>query len=126
MGFLSKYQPHILGLMRIVLGLLFLEHGTAKLLHFPHLAMFDNLIPILVVAGAIELVGGAMIALGLFSRIVAFICSGEMAIAYWLGHVARSGSFFPVINGGEAAILFCFAFLYLAAAGPGSWAVNES
>jgi len=89
-----------------VAGLLFLEHGVQK------------------IAGWIELIGGALILLGLFSRIVAFICSGEMAVAYWMVHVTKGG-LFPAVNGDDAAILFCFVFLYLAAAGPGPWAVNQ-
>jgi putative oxidoreductase len=125
MSFLDKYQPQLLSILRIVAGLLFLEHGTSKLLGFPHNAMFDHLIPLIVVAGVIELVGGALITLGLFSRIAAFIASGEMAVAYWLGHVARSGSLLPAVNEGGEAILFCFIFLYIAAAGPGPWAVNR-
>jgi putative oxidoreductase len=125
MTFLDKYSPMLLSILRIVAGLLFLEHGTSKLLGFPHNAMFDHLIPILVVAGAIELVGGALITIGLFSRFAAFIASGEMAVAYWLGHVARSGSLLPAMNEGGEAILFCFVFLYIAAAGPGPWSVNQ-
>ena len=79
-----------------------------------------NFIPVIMAAACIELVGGALIALGIFTRIAAFICSGEMAIAYWIGHFARGG-FFPAVNGGDAAILFCFVFLFIAAAGPGPW-----
>ena len=125
MTFLDKYSPMLLSILRIVAGLLFLEHGTSKLLGFPHNAMFDHLIPILMVAGVIELVGGALITIGLFSRFAAFIASGEMAVAYWLGHVARSGSLLPAVNEGGEAILYCFIFLYIAAAGPGPWAVNR-
>jgi putative oxidoreductase len=125
MAFLSKYEPYLLSILRIVAGLLFLEHGTSKLLHFPHVAMFDHLIPILFVAGVIELVGGALVAVGLFTRVAAIICSGEMAVAYWLGHFARGG-FFPAVNGGDAAILFCFVFLFIAAAGPGPFALSRS
>lgn len=124
MTFLDRYSPQLLGVLRIVAGLLFLEHGTSKLLGFPHVAMFDHLPPLLLAAGIIELVGGVLIVLGLFSRIAAFIGSGEMAVAYWIYHVPHGGPF-PVLNGGEAAILYCFAFLYLAAAGPGPWAINR-
>jgi putative oxidoreductase len=124
MNFLDKYAPMLLGLLRIVAGVLFLEHGASKLLGFPHNAMFDHLTPMFVVAGTIELVGGALIALGLFARVAAFIASGEMAVAYWMVHVPTGGPF-PVLNGGDAAILFCFVFLYIAAAGPGAWAVNR-
>jgi putative oxidoreductase len=125
MGFLSKYSPQILGVLRIVVGLLFLEHGTAKLLHFPLVPMFANgaLPPLILASGIIELVGGALVALGLFSRIAAFVCSGQMAVAYFMVHFANG--FFPVLNGGELAIVYCFLFLYLAAAGPGAFAVND-
>ena len=123
MTFLDRYSPQLLSVLRIVAGLVYLEHGTSKLLGFPHVVMFDHLPPLLLAAGIIELVGGALIVLGLFSRIAAFIASGEMAAAYWMYHVPHGG-LFPALNGGDAAILFCFAFLYLAAAGPGPWAIN--
>ena len=125
MGFLSKYSPQILGVLRIVVGLLFLEHGLAKLVHFPPVPMFANgpLSPMLLASGIIELVGGALVALGLFSRIAAFICSGQMAVAYFMVHLP--GGFFPILNGGELAIVYCFTFLYLAAAGPGAFAIND-
>src|SRR5579863_2549488 len=103
MTFLDKWQPQILAALRIMTGLLFLEHGTAKLLHFPHVAMFDgSLPPILLVTGAMELVGGALVTLGLFSRIVAFILSGEMAVGYFMAHAPKG--FFPLLNLGEPAI----------------------
>lgn len=125
MTFLQKYRPQLLSILRFVSGLLFLEHGMAKLLHFPHVPMFDNLKvgSILWIAGVIELVGGALVTVGLFTRYAAFIMSGEMAAAYFLYH-ARMG-FYPVLNQGEAAILFCFVFLYIAAAGPGPWSVDR-
>jgi putative oxidoreductase len=124
MGFLDKWQPQILAALRVVTGLLFLEHGSAKLLHFPHIAMFDGkLPPLILAAGVLELVGGALVTLGLFSRIVAFILSGEMAFAYFMAHAPKS--FFPALNQGEPAILLCFIFLYLAAAGPGAFAINR-
>lgn len=124
MGFLDKWQPQLLSVLRIVSGLLFLEHGTSKLLHFPHVAMFDGKLPVLImIAGAIELVGGALVTVGLFTRYAAFIMSGEMAVAYFMAHAPKS--FFPAINGGEDAILLCFVFLYIAAAGPGPWSLNK-
>ncbi|HVW75098.1 MAG TPA: DoxX family protein [Rhizomicrobium sp.] len=123
MGFLSKYSPQILGVARIVVGLLFLEHGLMKIVGFPAPMGHGALPPMLMAAGIIELVGGALVALGLFSRIAAFICSGEMAFAYFIGHFPRG--LYPAMNGGDAAILFCFIFLYLAAAGPGSFAIND-
>ncbi len=131
MSFLDRHAALLLSVLRIVAGLLFLEHGCQKLLGFPPLSpemaamhVPDTFKLVLMAAGAIELVGGALITLGLFSRVAAFICSGEMAIAYWIGHFPRGG-FFPAVNGGDAAILFCFVFLYLAAAGPGPLALNR-
>lgn len=122
MGFLSKYSSPILGILRIVVGLLFLEHGLVKILGFPA-PMGGHLPPLIAAAGIIELVGGTMITLGLFSRIAAFITSGEMAFAYFIAHFPKS--LYPSQNGGDAAILFCFIFLYLAAAGPGHFALND-
>lgn len=126
MTFLSKYQPQLLSVLRIVAGLLFIEHGLQKVVGIPPMTMAipPDAATIIMVAGWMELIGGALIILGLFSRIVAFICSGEMAVAYWMVHFAKGGPF-PAVNGGDAAILFCFVFLYLAAAGPGPWAVNQ-
>jgi len=125
MNFLAKWEPQLLTVLRIVAGLLFLEHGLSKWLHFPHVAMLDGpLPPLIMVAGAIELIGGFLITIGLFTRIAAFVCSGEMAIAYWMYHFPKGG-FFPVLNGGEGAILLCFVFLFIAAAGPGPWSVDR-
>jgi putative oxidoreductase len=125
MGFLEKWQPQLLSVLRIMAGLLFLEHGMAKLLHFPHVAMLDNvkLMSLAGVTGVIELVGGALVTIGLFTRYAAFIMSGEMAFAYFMVHAKQS--FFPLLNAGEAAILFCFVFLYIAAAGPGPWSIDR-
>jgi putative oxidoreductase len=122
MGFLDRYSADILGLTRIVVGLCFLEHGTMKLLGFPP-GMQPALLSMGGAAGVIELVAGILIVLGLFSRVAAFIASGEMAFAYFLVHFPRG--FFPALNGGDGAILFCFIFLYLAAAGPGKFALNN-
>jgi putative oxidoreductase len=123
MNFLSRYSSQILGITRIVAGLAFLEHGTTKLLNFPPGTMHPALMSMAGAAGVIEMVAGTLIVLGLFSRCAAFIASGEMAAAYFLAHFPRG--FFPTQNGGDAAILFCFLFLYLAAAGPGAFAVNN-
>ncbi|HEX4304198.1 MAG TPA: DoxX family protein [Rhizomicrobium sp.] len=131
MAWLSKYQPYLLSILRIVSGLLFLEHGMQKILHFPPMpaamasAIPPKMMPIIMAAGFIELIGGALITVGLATRLAAFICAGEMAIAYFMGHMARGG-FFPSLNGGDAAILFCFIFLYIAAAGPGPLAISRS
>lgn len=122
MGFLDKYAFQILGIVRIVSGLAFLEHGTSKIIGFPPGSM-PALMSLSGAAGIIELVAGTLIILGCFSRYAAFIASGEMAFAYFLGHFPRN--FFPTHNGGDAAILFCFIFLYLAAAGPGAFAINK-
>ncbi|MGD0867755.1 MAG: DoxX family protein [Rhizomicrobium sp.] len=124
MTFLAKWEPQLLSVLRIVAGLLFLEHGMSKLFHFPNSPMFDHPLPMfLMAAGAIELVGGFLITIGLFTRVAAFICSGEMAVAYWVAHFKSSP--FPALNGGDAAILFCFVFLFIATAGPGPWSVDR-
>lgn len=124
MDFLGKYSSQILGITRIVAGLAFLEHGTTKFLNFPPGTMHPPITSLSGAGGVIELVAGALILLGLFSRCAAFIASGEMAVAYFVVHI-KNGGFFPTHNGGDAAILFCFIFLYLAAAGPGSFSVNN-
>ena len=120
---LISWTPRMLSVLRIVTGLLFLEHGTGKLLGFPpsdHAAQPFSLIG---VQGALELVGGFLILIGLFTRPVAFVLAGDMAVAYFMAHAPKS--FFPTINGGQLAILFCFVFLYLAFAGGGEWSVDE-
>jgi putative oxidoreductase len=123
MAFLSKYSPQIRGVLRIIVGLLFLEHGLMKIVGFPAPMGTGPLSPMILAAGTIELVAGTLIVLGFFSRIAAFIASGEMAFAYFIAHFPRN--FYPAQNGGDAAILFCFLFLYMAAAGPGAFAVND-
>lgn len=124
--FLSPWTPQLLALLRIVSAYLFLQHGTAKLLGVPHVAMFDNLdlFSLIGLAGVLELAGGVLLLVGLFSRPVAFVLSGEMAFAYFIGHASQGTPHLPLLNGGESAVLFCFLFLYLAAAGPGAWAVD--
>jgi putative oxidoreductase len=123
MGFLSRYSPQILGITRIVVGLLFLEHGLIKLVGFPAPMGVGHLPPMMMAAGVIELVTGVLVAVGFFSRFAAFIASGEMAVAYFIAHFPRG--IYPSQNGGDAAVLFCFIFLYLAAAGPGAFAIND-
>jgi putative oxidoreductase len=120
-----SWGPALHSVLRIVAGLLFLEHGSGKLLGFPAGLPFIDKMPggLLYFTGTIELVGGVLIVLGLFTRPVAFVLSGFMAFAYFLAHYPKS--FFPAINFGEPAVLFCFIFLWLAAAGPGPWAVDR-
>lgn len=119
---LSRWEPQVRALLRIVTGLLFLEHALSKFFAFPVPFPIHPLPPLLIAAGAIELVAGILVTLGLFTRLAAFIASGEMAVAYWMQHAPKS--FWPLANMGEAAILFCFIFLYLAAAGPGAWSID--
>ena len=118
----SRWQPQVLALLRIVTGLLFLEHATQKFFAFPAPFPVHPLPPMLIAAGTIELVAGLLVTLGLFTRLAAFVASGEMAIGYFIGHASKG--FWPAVNGGEGAILFCFIFLYLAAAGPGAWSID--
>ena len=125
MGFLDRFSPPLLSALRIVSGLLFLAHGASKLLGFPPTEMFaqpPEMGSLIWIAGVIELIGGALIAIGLFTRPAAFVCSGQMAAAYFIGHASQAT--YPVQNGGDAAILFCFVFLYIAAAGGGPWSVD--
>ncbi len=120
--FLASLAPRVLSLLRIMSGLLFLEHGTGKFLAFPTLPAVPPSFSMPWWAGLFELVGGLLLTLGLLTRPVAFVLSGVMAVAYWTAHAPRN--FFPVLNGGDAAILFCFVFLYIAFAGPGPWALD--
>ena len=120
---LSAYSPYALAVLRIVVALLFIEHGTMKLFGFPSATPMEvSLFSLIGLAGALELIGGLLVLFGLFTRIAAFVLSGEMAVAYFMAHASQS--FWPIENQGEAAILFCFAFLYLVFAGPGSWSVD--
>lgn len=127
-NFLAAYRPQLLSVFRIITGLLLFQYGVAKLFKFPVLPYFANIPPLIVTAGTLELVLGALLMIGLFSRLSAFILSGEMAAAYFLGHMLKTGTpvWHPLNNGGTAAILFCFACLYLAAAGPGPWSVDAA
>jgi len=121
----ARFAPYLLSVLRIAAALAFLEHGTGKLLGFPAGLPFIDKMPtgLLYFTGTMELVGGALIVLGLFTRPVAFVLSGFMAFAYFMAHFPVS--FFPAINMGEPAVLYCFIFLYLAAAGPGPWAIGR-
>jgi len=123
-AFLEAWTPRILSLVRIVSALIFMEHGTQKWLNFPPLGRpAPELWSMSGFGGALELVLGPLLVLGLFTRPVAFVLSGEMAIAYWRSHAPRN--VFPVLNGGDAAILYCFIFLYLAFAGGGVWSLDR-
>ena len=120
----SAWAPPLLSVLRIVTALIFMAHGTQKLFAFPA-APQSGLPPVgslFWVGGVMELVGGLLILLGLFTRPVAFLLAGEMAVAYWMFHAPRN--FYPVLNGGDASILYCFVFLYLVAAGPGPWSLD--
>jgi putative oxidoreductase len=121
---LVRFSPHALAALRIMAGLLFLAHGTVKLFGWPEVEGMGRvpLASLAGIGGIIEFVGGALIALGLFTRIAAFIASGEMAVAYFLFHAPQG--FYPVANGGDGAILYCFIFLYLLFAGPGSFSLD--
>ena len=121
---LSRWQPQVLAVLRIVAGLLFLEHATSKFFAFPVPFPVHPLPPMLLAAGVIELLAGVLVTIGLFTRIAAFIASGEMAIGYFMMHFPKG--FWPIANMGEGAILFCFVFLYIAAAGPGAWSVDSA
>lgn len=121
----ALWAPRLLSVLRIVTAFLFVQHGTAKFLGVPHVAFFDelNLFSLIGFAGVLELVGGVLLLLGLLTRPAAFILSGEMAFAYFIGHAPKG--LFPILNNGEPAILFCFIFLYLVAAGGGAWSLDR-
>ena len=118
----TVWAPRVLSILRIVAALIFFEHGTAKLLGFPPSPHSPEIWSLSWIAGVLELVGGALLIVGLFTRPVALILSGEMAVAYWMAHAPQS--FFPLLNQGDAAILYCFVFLYLVFAGGGPWSLD--
>jgi putative oxidoreductase len=121
-----QWSERMLSLLRIIVGLLFLEHGLAKILDFPHPPSHVAYTLLTInpgLQGLIELVGGLLLVLGLFTRPVAFILSGDMAVAYFMAHAPRG--FFPLLNGGELAIVYCFLFLYFAVAGAGAWSLDQ-
>ena len=120
---LERLAPYVLSIMRIVVALLFFEHGLSKLLGFPQQPTPPpELFSLAWFSGAMEFAGGALAAVGLFTRAAAFIMSGEMAVGYFMAHAPRS--FFPLINHGDGAILYCFVFFYLVFAGPGPWSLD--
>lgn len=122
----AAWAPRLLSVLRIMAGLLFLQHGTAKLLKIPVIPMFANLSLTSPpgIAGILELVGGVLMILGLFTRSTAFVLSGLMAVAYFMAHAPRG--VYPILNAGELAALYCFVFLYIAAAGPGPWSIDAA
>ena len=123
---LAAWRPRTLSVLRIVTGLMIIQHGMGKIVGFPAFPAYANVTPLslLGAAGSIELIGGALLILGLLTRPAAFILSGEMAVAYFMVHAPRS--FYPLINGGTLAIMYCFACLYLSTAGAGPWSVDAA
>jgi putative oxidoreductase len=122
----TVWAPRVLSIVRVVSALIFMAHGTQKLLNFPPRAggaAAPDLLSLFGIAGSLEIVGGILLALGLFTRPVAFILSGQMAFAYFIGHAPRS--FYPVLNNGDASILYCFIFFYMAFAGGGAWSLDR-
>jgi len=124
-AFWSNWSPVLLSVLRIVTGFLFMQHGGMKLLGFPGAGDHKvELMSLMGFAGCLELIGGGLILIGLFTRPVAFILAGEMAFAYFMAHAPQG--FWPVLNQGESAVLFCFVFLYLSAAGGGPWSLDRA
>ncbi len=124
--FQATWTPRALGALRIVAGYLFIAHGTAKLFAAPHVAMFDGLqlMSLAGAAGILEVIGGALLIVGLFTRPAAFVLSGLMAFAYFIAHASQGNALLPLLNGGELAVLYSFLFLFIAAAGPGAWSLD--
>ncbi len=123
-SFFQTWSPRTLSVLRIVTAFLFMVHGTAKLFHVPHQEMFDNLqvMSLIGVQGILEAGGGLLLLIGLFTRPVAFVLCGDMAVAYFMAHWPKN--WLPLLNGGELAVLYCFVFLHLAVAGAGPWSVD--
>ena len=123
---MAAWAPRALSVLRLIMGLMIIQHGMAKLIGFPAVASFAKLNPLSLIgaAGFIELIGGALLIVGLQTRLAAFIVSGEMAVGYFMVHAPKS--FFPLLNGGTLAIMFCFTCLFLSTAGPGPWSVDAA
>ena len=122
----ASWTPYLLSVLRFVTGLCFLQHGMAKLLKYPPVPMFAKveLMSLLGFAGVLEIVGGVLLIVGLFTRPAAFVLAGQMAVAYFMAHATKG--LFPILNGGELAIMFSFVFLYICAAGPGPWSIDAA
>lgn len=127
-AFFETWRPRALAILRIVTAYLFMAHGTAKLFGMPYQKMFDGLqlMSLTGVAGVLEVFGGALILIGLFTRPVAFVLSGFMAAAYFMAHASQGHVLLPLLNGGELAVLYCFVFLYFVFAGGGAWSVDSA
>jgi putative oxidoreductase len=121
---MERFRPYILSILRIAIGLLFLEHGLSKVFNFPAPSPVPSLSGLLILAAILETIGAALFLVGAFTRVVAFILSGEMAFAYFMAHAPRS--FYPLVNGGELAVIYCFVFLYFAFAGGGPLSVDRA
>jgi putative oxidoreductase len=124
--FHDVWTSRALGVLRIVVAFLFLQHPSAKFLHVPHVAYFDQLqvFSLVGIAGIIETIGGILLLIGLYARPAAFILCGEMAFAYFIGHAPKGWAISPMMNDGEAAVLYCFVFLFIAVAGAGAWSLD--
>ena len=123
---LETWRPRVLAMLRIVTGYLFIPHGTAKLFGAPHVAMFDGLqlVSLMGLAGILEVLGGVLFMIGLFTRPVAFVLCGFMAVAYFMAHASQGNVLLPMLNQGELAVLYCFVYLYFVFAGAGAWSVD--
>ena len=124
--FLDKWRPQALAVLRIVTAYLLMPHGTAKLFAIPHEKMFDGLqlMSLMGLAGVLEVFGGLLVLIGLFTRPAAFVLCGFMAVAYFMAHASQGNVLVPMLNGGELAVLYCFVFLYLVYSGAGAWSVD--
>ncbi len=122
LSFISRFEAPTYALLRVVTGFLFLWHGTQKLFGFPPSA-HEAPAFVIYVGGAVELVGGLLVLLGLLTRPAAFVCSGQMAVAYWMAHGTKAA--LPLVNGGELAVLYCFVFLFVSAKGAGQWSLDS-
>lgn len=125
-AFFDIWTPRALALLRIVTAFLFVQHGTAKLFGIPYMSIFADVryFSVIGFAGALEVVGGTLLLLGLYTRPTAFVVCGEMAAAYFIAHAPLGAFFSPLLNGGESAVLYCFIFLYFSAAGAGRWSLD--